>query len=300
LRTIGVPDEMIEVTAEKINDAQPDKDPQTLFLDYPSLFEPLDYLPSVVKIEVSALSLREPFAECEVGTMLQEYFPNAIYEEQPFVVRAVEPQRTFLEKAFLLHEDFLRPDTLKAERKSRHFYDLIMLMNTTYASAALEDLALYEKIVQHRSLYYRLSQVDYARHAHGTINFIPGSDLLHRFENDYKTMREQMIYGEAPPAFPELIHRLRELRWNFRNKKPVHLPYGLSLNDVFEDAKRKLPANSQFEYMADGAFVSTPLYYNMDINRQPGPANENLAYNVNFVMYRGELIPDDIQAIPFP
>jgi hypothetical protein len=44
---------------------------------------------------------------------LYQYFPNEAYREDPFLVPVVVPRKTFLEKAFLLHEEFSKPDKEK-------------------------------------------------------------------------------------------------------------------------------------------------------------------------------------------
>jgi len=294
LYNLGVPDGFVSVTAEEIKPEQPDKDPQALYLQYPSLFEPLPYLPSIVKIEISALSLREPFANCEVGTMLQEYFPNEAYDELHFIVPAIEPHRTFLEKAFLLHEEMARPDKLKTERKSRHFYDLVMLMDGIHGKAAFDNMALYETIVQHRKLFYQLSGVDYNTHSPDKINFIPQFLDLKRFESDYAIMREQMIYGESLP-FAELLQKLKELRWRFRDKKPVPLPPGISITTVIDDARQYAIAQGLFKNPIEGTFISTPVHYNLNINEPVSTTDIIMSYTVSFVISGGKLIPDDIQ-----
>ena len=294
LYNLGIPDGIVSVTAEEIKAQQPDKDPQVLFLQYPSLFEPLHYLPSIVKIEISARSLREPFTNCEVGTMLQEYFPNEVYDEQHFNVQAIEPHRTFLEKAFLLHEELARPDKLKTERKSRHFYDLVMLMDGIYGKAALNNMVLYETIVQHRKLFYQLDGVDYNTHSPDKINFIPQFLDLKRFENDYLIMREQMIYGESIP-FRELVEKLRELKWRFRGKKPVPLPPGISIKNVFDKARQNVIMQGLLKNIDESTSLSTPVHYNLDINEPGSTTDVMMSYTVSFVISEGELIPDDIQ-----
>ena len=62
----------------------------------------------------------------------------------PFQYNTVIPKRTFLEKAFLLHEEFQRaPDKMRSERMSRHLYDLEKIMDTDHGREALKDTELY-------------------------------------------------------------------------------------------------------------------------------------------------------------
>lgn len=217
LKHLNIPSESFNIAVDEVLETQPDKDPQTLYLQYETLFEPVEYLPNVVKIEVSALSLKDPFGECSVQSMLHEYFPNEQYAEESFLVRAIEPRRTFLEKAFLLHEELARPDKLKMDRKSRHLSDLAGIMDTEHGHAALNDLDLYHTIVNHRKLFYALPGVDYATHAPGTINFLPEGEELSRFEGDYALMRSQMIYSPNALSFDDLIRQMKILQERFRN-----------------------------------------------------------------------------------
>ena len=45
--------------------------------------------------------------------------------------------KTFLEKAFLLHELFTMPGCQKADRKSRHLYDLEKMIDEDFALSAI-------------------------------------------------------------------------------------------------------------------------------------------------------------------
>ena len=103
-----------------------------MFVKYPSLYEPNPYLADEVKVEVGVRSKTEPFTSMTVQSLLHEYFPNPAYAETPFAVQVVEPHKTFLEKAFLLHEEFKKPsiEKVRAERMSRHLYDLEKIMDT--------------------------------------------------------------------------------------------------------------------------------------------------------------------------
>ncbi|MEO6962928.1 MAG: nucleotidyl transferase AbiEii/AbiGii toxin family protein [Puia sp.] len=110
---IGVLRGKITIVPEAINDEMPDKDPQILFATYISLYDPHLYLQDAVKIEVSVRSLMEPHRVQPTNSMLYQYFPNPAYLELPLNIASVEPRKTFLEKVFLLHEEFLKPEIAK-------------------------------------------------------------------------------------------------------------------------------------------------------------------------------------------
>lgn len=212
LSDLGVSSGVITVTAEPVREDFPDTDPQVLWIDYPPLLDKVDYLPDRVKLEVSARSLNEPSAERPIISLLGEYMPGFPWSGESFMVPTVEPKRTFMEKAFLLHEEFLRPvDKIVYLRMSRHLSDLERLMDTDHASAALADFKYYEAIVEHRRQLIFKTGVNYDTHYPATINFIPPEGILAAFEQDYILMKEQMFYGDNHKTFALIIERLKEL-----------------------------------------------------------------------------------------
>jgi len=215
---LGVPVGIIKIEAEAILEEMPDKDPQTLFVHYPTLIEPNDYLVDVVKIEVSVRSLLAPHSTSHVQSLLSESDRFSLYKEVPFEVLAVAAHKTFLEKMFLLHEEFKKPDKskIKSERMSRHLYDLERMMDKEPGIKALEDTELYNLIIKHRALYSRLKDIDYSTHDKKSLDFIPPAEVLSAYEKDYETMRSVMIYGEAP-NFKQLIARLKALQSRLRS-----------------------------------------------------------------------------------
>ena len=63
-------------------------------------------------------------------TIIQEALPQINTDVVPVNIITAAPQKTFLEKAFLLHELFsVEHDTLPAKRRSRHLYDLNRMMD---------------------------------------------------------------------------------------------------------------------------------------------------------------------------
>jgi hypothetical protein len=65
------------------------------------------YLRQVVKIELGARSDTEPTEKINIHPYLKEAFPD-LFPQAHFSVRAVSRERTFWEKAMLLHEETFR------------------------------------------------------------------------------------------------------------------------------------------------------------------------------------------------
>src|SRR5664279_710875 len=197
---LGITAETVTIQAEPVPEKFPDTDPQTLHVKYKSLYEPNEYIADEVKIEVSVRSLKIPFTRRNVTSILQEVLPNPAYSEIPFPVNVVEARKTFLEKIFLLHEEFLKPDKAKirAQRMSRHLYDLNKMTGTEIENSALSDHTLYNTLIKHREWYSRISWVNYESLNSATISFMPPEEVIDTYRQDYQTLQEQMIYGEAP------------------------------------------------------------------------------------------------------
>lgn len=92
------------------------------------------------------------------------------------IIATISPSRTFLEKAFLLSEEYQRKNP-RTIRMSRHLYDLERLMDTEYAESALGDFELYKRIVEHRRKFYHVGGVNYDLDFPATVMFCPVGEM---------------------------------------------------------------------------------------------------------------------------
>ncbi|MDR1584595.1 MAG: nucleotidyl transferase AbiEii/AbiGii toxin family protein, partial [Prevotellaceae bacterium] len=128
-----------------------------------------------------------------------------------FDVNAVVPERTFLEKICLLHEEFAKPqEFMRTERMSRHLYDIVKIADTDITNKALADKDLWVSIIEHRQKFVKIKDFDYELLKPQNINFLPPDFIILQWQQDYKTMRETMIYGESLP-FDKLIDKIKQL-----------------------------------------------------------------------------------------
>lgn len=201
----GVKIELEEITTS-------DQDPVIISVYYPNIFESPGYIQPRVQIEIGCRSLREPFKNKSIISVVDESYPDTQFAQSSVEIPTVLPERTFLEKIFLLHEEFQRPEEkIRVDRLSRHLYDIFQISKTDYAKTALESIDLYETIVKHRYSFTNLGGVDYNLHQPQSIDFIPPKELIPAWQSDYQTMQEQMIHGESP-KFNDLIKSLNELK----------------------------------------------------------------------------------------
>ena len=200
-------------------DAEPNADPLPLYVNYVPLMSGGDYILPRVEIEVGFRSLMEPAEERTVSSLLSDIYPTASYMGKPVVLQTVRPDRTFLEKVFLLHEQFTQPGerALPRNRMSRHLYDVEQLMDTEYAKQGMADKELYNHIVEHRKLFTPVGKdARYEQHGPATIIVVPPPAFVSDWEADYRALTESMVTGTVFHPFPTLLQRLRELQARFR------------------------------------------------------------------------------------
>ena len=194
-----------------------DLDPVVLFVEYNSVLQTkMQYIPERVKVEISCRSLMEPSEDVKMRSMIEEAYPGEEFSLPIFTVPTVVPGRTFLEKVFLLHEEFNRPNgCTHIERITRHMYDIVKMMDKPFAMEAMQDVQLYEDIVTHRKKFTAWSGLDYTSHLPHTISFLPPESIEDVLRDDYKQMQIGFIYANAP-SFDEIMERLSELQNRFR------------------------------------------------------------------------------------
>lgn len=118
------------------------------------------YIRPKVIIEVSGRSMSEPVQTVSLHSYIDDVFKNTPFTELDFTVRAVVPERTFLEKLFLLHEEYHKPSAdVRTSRMSRHLYDICQIMETPISERALNDKILYLSVMEHRGGLYRSSRL---------------------------------------------------------------------------------------------------------------------------------------------
>lgn len=197
-----------------------DLDPVVLFIEYNSVLQTkMQYIPERIKIEISCRSLMEPSENVEMRSMIEDAYPDEEFSLPIFTVPIVVPGRTFLEKVFLLHEEFNRPNgCTHIERITRHMYDIVKMMNKPFATEAMQNIQLYEDIVAHRKKFTAWSGLDYTTHLPHTISFLPPVSIENVLREDYKQMQIGFIYADAP-SFDEIMKRLQDLQDKFRALK---------------------------------------------------------------------------------
>jgi hypothetical protein len=114
-----------EVTLQLRETKANDQDPLIIELYYPGITTLPEYIQPRVLVEIGSRSLMEPYSQISFSSMAGEYYKGESFADETITIPTVNPERTFLEKIFLLHEEFQRPaDKMKINRLSRHLYDI--------------------------------------------------------------------------------------------------------------------------------------------------------------------------------
>jgi hypothetical protein len=189
---------------------QDEEDPQTLLFAYPSTQDGSGYMKPVIRIEMGARSDHWPHENRTLRCLVEDHMPQLAGKLVMASVQVLAAERTFWEKATLLHAEFHRESSKPIPvRYARHYYDLAQLGHSPFAKKALKDVELRKRVVTHKSAYFASARANYALATPGTFKLVPSEPRLRELELDYDAMRV-MMFGEVPP-FKEILNTLREL-----------------------------------------------------------------------------------------
>jgi predicted nucleotidyltransferase component of viral defense system len=190
-------------------------DPQALLFEYPrdrsdqSVGE-LAYIRPVIRIEMGARSDHWPSEKYAITPYAAEEFPD-YFETPTYKLKVLEAERTFWEKATILHSEHNRPEEyITAGRMARHYYDVYKLAQTPILNKALDNLDLLNSVVEHKKTFFKRAGANYDDACNGNIRLVPEEAKLRTLKVDYEGMKD-MFFGAAP-LFDEIIASLEGLQ----------------------------------------------------------------------------------------
>lgn len=116
-------------------------------------------------------------------------FPKG-FKQAACDVKVLAVERTFWEKATILHSEFHRPVEKPTE--------------------------LLNRVARHKSLFFKSYWAKYGEAAKGTLKILPSEYRIAALQSDYANMRE-MFFGE-PPKFDSILALLKEWEREFNGK----------------------------------------------------------------------------------
>ena len=195
-----------------------DRDRQTLLFHYPGAVDLVSgyYVDPSVKLEFGCRSDPWPTIRARIKPYAADLFPDVFSNNKDCEVIALKAERTFWEKATILHQEANRSkDRPFPLRFSRHYYDLAMLAQSCFRDSALKDYDLLEVVAQHKKLFFRCGWAKYDEARPGTLRLLPPDFRLPELKKDYDKM--QIMMFEKSPSFQDIMDILLELESTINN-----------------------------------------------------------------------------------
>jgi hypothetical protein len=181
-----------------------------LLFHYPSL-QPtgFEYLKRSVKLEFGSLTDQQPAGHHPIRPWMADAIPEAFPDWRCEVV-ALELERTFWEKATILHTEYHRPaDKSTPDRFSRHYADVAALAKHPNAATAIARHDIRDRVVRWKSQFFGSAWANYEEAKPGTFRLTPHPSRLPALRIDYQAMRD--MYLIEPGSFDEILTALSEL-----------------------------------------------------------------------------------------
>ena len=190
-----------------------------LLFHYPSTQpDGFAYLKRSVKLEFGSLTDQQPTGRHPVAPWIADVLPEAFPDWKCEVV-ALEVQRTFWEKATILHTEFQRPaDKPTPDRFSRHYADTAALATHPDASKAAGDDELRSRVVHWKSRFFGSSWAKYDEAVPGSFRLVPPPARLPSLSQDYQAMRD--MYLSEPASFDDILAALAGLEGRINGIAP--------------------------------------------------------------------------------
>ncbi len=184
-------------------------DPHVINIHYPAAFSD-EYLRPEVRLEIGPLAAWLPCEERTISCYAAEEFPG-VFEKKECSVKVIKAERTFWEKATILHQEAHRPeDKPQPSRYSRHYYDMAKMAGAPIKDTALADMQLLANVVEFKQRFYPRGWARYELAKPGSLRLVPEGHVLATVEADYRAMAN-MIFGDMP-GFDEVMAVLQTLQ----------------------------------------------------------------------------------------
>lgn len=190
------------------------EDGHIITVHYPASFSG-SYLLDYIKLEIGPRASWVPHKKVTIRSYAAHEYPQT-FETVDFSVRVITSERTFWEKATILHQiASVAEDKPVPPRCSRHYYDLFQMIRSPVKENALADPELLKQVSEFKNRFYRSPRARYDLAKPGSFRILPSNKKQAFLEEDYKKMQE-MIFKDAP-AFNDIINVLEELEDGINN-----------------------------------------------------------------------------------
>lgn len=178
-----------------------------VYFRYPaSGFAGFEYLQREIKLELGALTDQQPTACYPVRPLIADDFPAAFVDWSAQAI-TLELERTFWEKATILHAEYHRPaEQPTPVRYARHYFDMARLLAHADAARYLADDEQCARVVDWKSRVFARTWARYELARRGSFRLLPSRARRASLAQDYATMRPMFL--SEPPPFDEVMDAL--------------------------------------------------------------------------------------------
>ena len=163
----------------------------------------------VIRLEIGALAAWTPAKIARIEPYAAIYYPK-VFAQKDTAILTVAPERTFWEKATILHHEANRPESSEMpQRYSRHYYDLYRMSMTPVKEAAFARAELLKTVVDFKMKFYPRAWAKYQEAIPGTLKLVPPEYRFAALAADYEAMKD-MLYGDVP-TFETVMSAVSEL-----------------------------------------------------------------------------------------
>jgi hypothetical protein len=183
-------------------------DGQEVAVHYPRAFA-LETIRPHLTLEIGPLAAWVPNEQKVIRPYAADRY-SALFSQPQTTVRTIVAERTFWEKATILHQEAHRGvDRPLPPRYSRHYYDLYRLSLLPIRGKALEHLDLLREVTAFKMRFYRCPWARYEEAWPGSLRLLPPTHHVKGLREDYRAM-QAMLFG-AIPSFDEILAELTAL-----------------------------------------------------------------------------------------
>ena len=183
-------------------------DGQEVSVYYPRAFA-LETIRPQITLEIGPLAAWVPNEQRAIQSYAADRYP-ALFSQPQTTVRTIVAERTFWEKATILHQEaHWGTDHRLPPRYSRHYYDLYRLSRLPVRGKALEQLDLLHEVTAFKMRFYRCPWARYEEALPGSLLLLPPTHHVEGLREDYRAM-QSMLFGTIP-SFDEILDELTAL-----------------------------------------------------------------------------------------
>jgi hypothetical protein len=168
-----------------------------------------EYLRRSIKMEFGSLTDQRPVGKHPIRPWIASEFP-AVFPDFQCKVVALELERSFWEKATILHAEYHR-DKAKPirDRFSRHYSDTAAIAKHGEIASVLSNDELRQQVADWKSRFFPSGWARYETAKPGSFHLVPPDFRMAELERDYREM--QPMFLKDPPEFAGIVSELSEL-----------------------------------------------------------------------------------------